>query len=115
MLHPRHRADCGDFFVAPDQTDRIDFKVPADVINDLEREAFRAGRTWNDQLTYVAEVFLGRRPPDFDDPRSVEDWRTLLRSSLYRLTEAGDWLPFACLGEQRHEHETIPQTRQRTQ
>jgi len=43
------------------------------------------------------ELFRGYRPPDFDDERSAEDWRTLLRLCRFRLSEAEDWNPFARL------------------
>ena len=97
VLHPRHRADCYDFFTAPHETHRVQFDGPADAICELERGAARVGRTWNAQLTYVLELCLGYHPSDFDDPRSVEDWRTLLRPCRFRLSEAKDWSPFTCL------------------
>ena len=99
MLHPRHRADCSEFFDGLHQnTKRVDFKAPDDVISEIGLAAARAGRTWNDQLGYIAELFLGRRPPDFDDARSEEDWRTLLSPSMLWIPEAGGWIPFAGLG-----------------
>jgi hypothetical protein len=97
VLHPRHRGNCADFFAAPHQTARIDLAGPRPAINELEHAAARAGRTWNDQLNYILELFRGYRQPDFDDERSVEDWRTLLRLCRFRANETDDWSPFACL------------------
>ena len=51
VLHPRHRGDCADFFYAPHQDERLEFKVPADVVSEIEQAAARAGRTRNDQIT----------------------------------------------------------------
>jgi hypothetical protein len=97
VLNPRHRGDCADFFVATHQTHRVQLDGPADVIGEIEHAAALAGRTWNTQLTYVLELCLGYHPSDFDDGRSVEDWRTLLRPCRFRLSEAKDWSPFTCL------------------
>lgn len=97
VLNPRHRWDCADFFVAPDQTERMQLDGPADVFGEIERAAVRAGRTWNTQLTYVLELCLGYHSSDFDDERSVEDWRTLLRPCAFRSSEAAAWYPFTCL------------------
>jgi len=97
MHHPRHRGDCAEFFVATHQTHHGQFDGPVDVIDELEHAAAMAGRTWNDQLTYIMEVCLGKCLPDFDDGRSVEDWRTLLTPCRYRVREAEGWSPCTCL------------------
>lgn len=97
VLNPRHRGDCADFFVDPDQTARIQLECPRAVLGDIEHAAARAGRTWNNQFIYVMELCRGYHPPDFDDGRSVEDWRTLLSRCAFRLREAEDWNPFTCL------------------
>ena len=97
VLNPRHRGDCGDFFVAPHQTHRVQLDGPAGVIGEFEHAAAQAGRTWNTQLSYVLELCLGYHPPDFDDGRSVEDWRTLLAKCAFRLSEAEDWTSFTYL------------------
>lgn len=97
LLHPRHRGDCAEFFVAPQQTCCVQVEGPDDVIGEIEHAAARAGRTWNTQLTYVLGCCLGEHPSDFDDGRSVEDWRTLLRPCRFRLSEAEDWSPCTCL------------------
>jgi hypothetical protein len=70
---------------------------PRSAIGEIEHAAALAGRTWNTQLTYVLGLFLGYHPPAFDDGRSVEDWRTLLRPCRFRVSEAEDWSPFTCL------------------
>lgn len=72
----------------------MDLNIPVDVLEELEHTAARAGRTWNDQLCYIVGIWLGHHPPDFDDERSVEDWRTLLSSCGYRFTDAEEWIPF---------------------
>jgi hypothetical protein len=100
-LHPRHRGDCFEFFTAPDQTELMAFQCPATVRSELEQAAARTGRTWNDQLCYVVDLCRGHHPPDFDDPRSVEDWRTLLGQCEFRFTTAEDWSPFTCLWQRR--------------
>ncbi|MEO8048666.1 MAG: hypothetical protein ABI684_15380 [Nitrospirota bacterium] len=71
VLHPRHRGDCAEFFVATDQTKPMIFAGTKDVLAELEHAAALAGRTWNDQVNYVMRICLGRRQPDFDDGRSV--------------------------------------------
>ena len=96
-LHPRHRGDCADFFADSDQTEHVQLDGPRSAIGEIEHAAARAGRTWNTQLTYVLELCRGYHPSDFDDERSVEDWRTLLRPCRFRLSEAEDWNPFPCL------------------
>ena len=97
VLNPCHRGDCADFFVTPHQTEHVDLKVPADVLGELEHTAACAGRTWNTQLTYIVELCFGDHPPDLDDGRSVEDWRTLLSRCAFRVSEAADWTPCTCL------------------
>jgi hypothetical protein len=97
VLNPRHRADCYDFFTEPHETECVAFQGPADVIYELERDAVRTGRTWNTQLTYCLGLCLGRHRTDFDDPRNVEDWRTLLTPCAFRVREGEDWNPFTCL------------------
>jgi hypothetical protein len=97
VLNPRHRWNCAGFFAAPHQTAHIDLAGPRSAINELEHAAARAGRTWNDQLNYILELFRGYRPPDFDDERSVEDWRTFMSPWKFRADETDDWSPFTCL------------------
>jgi hypothetical protein len=93
VINPRHRGDCADFFVAPRQTERVQLDGPTATIGKIEHAAARAGRTWNTQLTYVLELCLGYHPPDFDDGRSVEEWRTLLGPCRFRFSEAEPWSP----------------------
>ena len=97
VLHPRHRGDCAEFFVTPHQTKSAQLHAPVDVIGEIEHAAAMAGRTWNTQLTYIVELCLGKHLPDFDDGRSVEDWRTLLSPCTFRLREGEGWTPFTCL------------------
>lgn len=97
VLHPRHRGTCADFFVAPHQTECMELDGPRSVIGVIEHAAASAGRTWNAQLTYVLGLCLGDYPSDFDDARSVEDWRALLSPLSFRFSEAEDWRPFTCL------------------
>jgi hypothetical protein len=73
------------------------FDGPVAVISAIEHAAARAGRTWNAQFTYVLELCRGYHPTDFDDGRSVEDWRTLLSPCRFRWSEAEVWNPFTCL------------------
>jgi hypothetical protein len=101
VLNPRHRADCYDLFTAPHQTASVQFDGPVDVIGEIEHAAARAGRTWNDQLTYVAGISLGHHPTDFDDARSVENWRALLGTCAFRFNEAEDWSSCTCLWKRR--------------
>lgn len=97
VLDPRHRGDCADFFAAPDQTARMEVDGPCAAIGELEHAAAKGGRTWNAQLDYVIKVCLGDHLPDFDDGRSVGDWRTLLRPCRFRWMEEEAWTPFTCL------------------
>jgi hypothetical protein len=96
-LHPRQRADCYDLFTAPHETHSVQFQGPALAVCELERDAARTGRTWNAQLTYCLGLCLGRHRTDFDDPRSVEDWRALLATCAFRMSAADAWSPFTCL------------------
>jgi hypothetical protein len=93
VIHPRYRGNCAEFFVAPDQTEGVQLAGPVTVISGIEHAAARAGRTWNTQCTYVLGVCLGYHPPDFDDGRSVEDWRALLAPCRFRCSEAEPWSP----------------------
>ncbi len=97
VLHPRHRGDCAHFFVAPQQTERIHFDGPVAVINAIEHAAARAGRTWNDQFTYVMGICLGMHLPDFEEARSVEDWRALVSECAFRFSEGEAWRSFAAM------------------
>lgn len=115
MLHPRHRGDCADFFATPKQSQSVDLNVPGDLLEELEHEAARGGRTWNDYVGYILRILRGQHPPDFDDARSVEDWRTRMSPCEFRLTEGGEWFPFTCLGASHHEHEAISQAGQHAQ
>jgi hypothetical protein len=101
VLNPRHRADCFDLFTAPQETNSVQFQGPQLAIAALERDAARAGRTWNAHLCYVLEICRGAQPPDFDDPRSVEDWRAMLGTCEFRCNTAADWSPFTCLWKRR--------------
>ena len=98
-LHPCHRGDCADFFSTTQQTECIDLDAPVSTIGEIERAAAQAGRTWNDQLTYLVELCLGDHLSDFDDRHSVDDWRTLLSRCKFRLGETECWIPFTCLWE----------------
>jgi hypothetical protein len=101
MVHPRHRGDCADFFATLQQPKRIDLDGPHSAINKLERAAAQAGRTWNDQLIYIFGLFLGYHLPDFDDGRSLEDWRTFMSPWKFRVSETEGWSPFTCLWKQK--------------
>ena len=94
VLNPRHRGDCAEFFVAPDQTESLQFDGPADAIGAIEHAAASTGRTWNDQFNYVMGVCLGYHLPDFDDARSVEDWRTVMGPCAIRESGGADWTSF---------------------
>jgi hypothetical protein len=98
VLDPRHRGDCADFFSTPGQTARMELDAPDSAIGDIEHAAAQTGRTWNDQLTYVLGLCLGYHLPDFEDGRSVEDWRTLLSRCRFRWSESEAWSSFTCLG-----------------
>jgi hypothetical protein len=45
VLHPRHRGDCEEFFVAPHQTARVQFDGPTAVIGKAEHRAAVADST----------------------------------------------------------------------
>lgn len=85
------------FFVDPHQPARMQVDGPADAIGEIEHAAARDGRAWNDQFTYVLGLCLGDHSPDFDDGRSVEDWRTLLSRCAFRFERGVAWSPFTCL------------------
>lgn len=102
MLDPRHCGNYADFFATPKQSKSVDLNVPEDLQAELEREAALAGRTWNDHIGYIVRILFGHQPPDFDDARSVEDWFTRMSPCEFRLTEAGDWIPFTCLRRRGH-------------
>lgn len=96
-VQPRHRGDCADFFSSSDQTEFMQLDLPVNVLSAMEHAAARAGRTWNDQLCYIVKLLLGDNLPDFDDGRSVEDWRTLLSRCRFRFSEGEAWRSFAAM------------------
>ena len=97
VLHPRHRENCAELFVAAHQTERMHFDGPRSAIGDIEHAAAQTGRTWSDQLTYILGLCLGSHSPDFDDGGSVEEWRTLLSRCRFRWSEAEAWSSFTRL------------------
>jgi hypothetical protein len=97
----------------PHQTERMQLDGPRSAIGAIEHAAARTGRTWNHQFAYVMGLCLGYHPSDFDDGRSVEDWRTLLSPCRFRVSKAEDWTPITCLWRRGHERQTIPPTGER--
>ena len=91
---PLHRADCFDFYVKPEDTELIDFRIPPDVIEILENAAEQANRTWNAQLRYVIVICRGEDLPSADDRRTVNDWQALMAEAKMRFHEGEDWIPF---------------------
>lgn len=91
---PRHRADCVDFYLRPQDTELIDFRIPPDIIEVIEDAAEEANRTWNAQLLYVIQVCRGQFLPSADDRRTVQDWQALMAEAKMRLNEGEDWIPF---------------------
>ena len=93
VREPKSRADCADFFCAPDQTNWIGLRGPIEVTHALEQAAEEAGRTWNDQLIYVFSVCRGEQLPSLEDKRTAEDWRTLMGGMQMCLNEGEEWIP----------------------
>ena len=91
---PRHRADCADFFRGPNDDDRLDFRMPPDVIHEIEQAAVQTGRTWNQQLAYILMACFRKLTPTIDDPHTVKEWRALLARTHIRFEEEEDWTPF---------------------
>ncbi len=94
---PRNRADCCDIYCEPNETGRVDLRIPPDIVNMLEGAAEQADRTWNAQIAYVVEVCRGQYLPSADDRRSVQDWQALMAEAKMQLHEGDDWIPFSCL------------------
>jgi hypothetical protein len=111
----RQRADCADFFVTSKLNKALNIQMPTDLFGELEREAALLGRTWNEHTNYIMRILLGHLTPDFDDARTVEDWRTRMSPCMFQLTEGGEWIPFTVIGASHHEHEAISETRQHAQ
>jgi hypothetical protein len=61
-LHPRHRANCADFFATPKQSSFMALNMPEDLQAELEHEAALAGRTWNDYVGSIVNILLGHQP-----------------------------------------------------
>src|ERR1043166_2732445 len=59
LREAKHRADCSDFYCNPDDA-YIGFRAPLEIVDALEGAAQRAGRTWNEQLSYVIHVCQDR-------------------------------------------------------
>ena len=95
LREPKSRADCVEFYCAPNQTEWIDMRGPIEVTHVLEQAAEEAGRTWNDQLVYVFNVCRGAQLPSLEDTRTAEDWRTLMgkMQMCFREREDGRWIP----------------------
>ena len=91
---PRHRADCVDFYVKPEESELIEFRIPPDVIEILENAAEQANRTWNAQIRYVIVICRGEYLPSADDRRTVKDWQALMAEAKMRFNEGEDWIPF---------------------
>ena len=91
---PRHRADCLDFYLRPQDTEVIDFRIPPDIIEVIEEAAEQANRTWNAQVLYVITVCRGEYLPSADDRRTVQDWQALMAEAKMRFNEGEDWIPF---------------------
>ncbi|MEO7862074.1 MAG: hypothetical protein ABIU05_16915 [Nitrospirales bacterium] len=90
---PRHRADCVDFYLRPQDTELLDLRMPPDIISVLEDAAQQANRTWAAQIIYVIEVCEGRYVPSADDRRTVQDWQALMAKAKMQLNEGEDWIP----------------------
>ncbi len=50
-----------------ENNDEVTLRLPASTIKKLERLAAKAGRTPDDQATYLLKVMLGIRSADHDD------------------------------------------------
>ena len=100
MLHRRHHGDCAEFFRSPQLTEPVQLDAPRSTIHELEHAAARANREWNAQFNYILGVLLGKHPPDFEDPRSTEDWRTLMMPCRLRWGGVEEWYPASCLWRQ---------------
>ena len=108
MIEPRHRADCAEWFSSPNQTEYVLLDMPVSGRSAIEHGAAKAGRTWTDQFFYVLARCRDERLPDFDDVRSVEEWRTLLMSSSYRFNETEEWTRLSCLWRKTYEPSREP-------
>lgn len=89
---PQHRADCADFYCNPEDDASIEFNVPQDTRYALEDAAERAGRTWNEQMTYTLQVCQGDHRVSPDDERTATDWRTLMADATMCL-DGDNWIP----------------------
>lgn len=93
----KHRADCADFYCAPEENGRIAFRGPLTVIHALEEASERAGRTFNAQLRYVIEVCRGEEPVAADDDRTVDAWQSLVGQLEMCFDEGDEWIPCAAM------------------
>jgi hypothetical protein len=92
LRKPQHRADCSDFYCNPDDA-HIGFYAPLEIVDALEADAQRTGRTWNEQMMYVIHVCQGRERVSPDDERTPNDWRTFMAETTLCL-DGTNWIPF---------------------
>lgn len=93
----KHRADCSDFYCAPEENDHIALRGPNAVLHAIEEASVRAGRTWNAQLTYVITVCRGECALAADDERNEDEWRTLFSQLELQFEEGEQWWPGAAI------------------
>lgn len=93
VRHPKYRADSIEWFHDPTADRKIDFTGPQDVYAAIEEAAERADRTFNDQLLYALRVCRGDVAIDFDDERSVLEWRDLMGQMKMQLNSVDEWIP----------------------
>jgi hypothetical protein len=101
----QHRADCTEFYCAPEERESLFFRGPNAVFHAIEEAAERAGVTFNAQLRYVIELCRGDRQATADDRRTEPEWRALLSQLEICFEDGGTWRPCAAiLKTPRHAH-----------
>lgn len=82
-----------EWFHDPEHGSTILFRAPRDVYEALEEAAERTGRLFNDQLSYVITACMGIRALDFSDPRSLNDWCSIIARMELQFHEGEEWIP----------------------
>lgn len=90
---PKYRADSIEWFHDPKADSKIDFQGSREMYAALEEAAERADRTFNDQVRYVLRVCRGDVATDFDDERSVREWRDLIGEMRMQFNDGDEWIP----------------------
>lgn len=78
---------------------KVDLWIPERTYDIIMEAAALAGRSFDQEMLYITEVFCRYHPPDFEDCRTAEEWEELFLTMRY------EWTTPLPVGEDlRHEY-----------